>query len=62
MGTVAENGVDIILDEDCVTPEEIGLITETMPAASFTLVTDPLNFGVHNVVGVLQDAAELRRN
>jgi hypothetical protein len=46
--TVGDNN-NIILDENCVTPEEIELILETMDAAAFNFVMDDLSAGVHEI-------------
>jgi hypothetical protein len=40
---------DITIDEDCLQPEELELILDTMTANSFNFVTQPLESGVHSV-------------
>lgn len=46
--TVDEDG-NVIIDEDCVEPEELELILRTMNANAFTFVLDDLGAGVHNI-------------
>lgn len=46
--TVDENG-NVIIDEDCVEPEELELILRTMNANAFTFALDDLGSGIHNV-------------
>ena len=40
---------NIVLDEDCVTPEELELILDTMSANSFNFILDNVPQGVHTV-------------
>lgn len=40
---------NIILDEECVTPEELNLILSTMNANSFNFIMADLPSGIHNV-------------
>ena len=47
--TNANGTLSIILDPLCVTPEEIGLILDTMDAASFSFVAVNVPQGVHTV-------------
>jgi hypothetical protein len=46
--TVDEDG-NVIIDEDCVEPEELELILRTMNANAFTFALDDLGSGIHNV-------------
>ncbi|MFY9611387.1 MAG: hypothetical protein WAU45_22595 [Blastocatellia bacterium] len=46
--TLDEDG-NVIIDEECVLPEELELILRTMNANAFTFVLDDLGSGVHNV-------------
>ena len=39
----------IVLDQDCVTPEEIELILSTLNAASFNFVASNVSVGVHTI-------------
>jgi len=47
--TNADGSLTIVLDENCVTPEEIGLILSTLSAASFDFVAVNVPQGVHTV-------------
>ena len=47
--TNPDGSQSIILDEECVVPEEIELILETMDAASFNFVAPDVPQGVHTV-------------
>src|SRR5213078_375578 len=47
--TNADGSLSIVLDEDCVTPEEIDLILATLNAASFDFVAVDAPVGVHTV-------------
>jgi hypothetical protein len=47
--TNADGSVSIVLDPDCVTPEEIELILDTTDAASFNFVAIDVPVGVHTV-------------
>jgi hypothetical protein len=46
--TVDDDG-NVIIDEDCVEPEELELILRTMNANAFTFALDDLGAGIHNV-------------
>ena len=46
--TVDENG-NVIIDEECVEPETIELLIETMNANAFSFVLDDLGSGVHTI-------------
>lgn len=46
--TVDEDG-NVIIDEECVEPEELELILRTMNANAFTFALDDLGSGIHNV-------------
>ena len=39
----------ITIDEDCLEPEELELILDTMTANSFNFITHPLESGVHSI-------------
>jgi hypothetical protein len=47
--TNADGSVSIVLDPDCVTPEEIELILSTMDAATFNFVGIDVPVGVHKI-------------
>jgi hypothetical protein len=47
--TNVDGSLSIILDPDCVTPEEIELILSTMDAASFNFVATDVPTGVHTI-------------
>ena len=47
--TNADGSLSIVLDEDCVTPEEIDLILATLNAASFDFVAVDVPVGVHTI-------------
>jgi len=47
--TNADGSLSIVLDENCVTPEEIDLILATLNAASFDFVAVDVPVGVHTV-------------
>lgn len=47
--SVDPNTGNIILDEVCVTPEELNLILSTMNANSFNFIKVDLSSGVHNI-------------
>jgi len=49
LSTNVDGSVTIVLDPDCVTPEEIELILETMDAASFNFVAVDVPQGVHTI-------------
>lgn len=40
---------NITIDEDCLQPEELELILDTMTANSFNFITSPLESGVHSI-------------
>lgn len=46
--TVDDQG-NVIIDEECVQPEELELILRTMNANAFTFALDDLGAGIHNV-------------
>ena len=59
--TVAEDGVNIILDEDCLEPEEVSLMQSTMTASGYNFIAGNLGPGVHNIevqarIGLFTDA------
>jgi septum formation inhibitor-activating ATPase MinD len=45
----ADGSQSIVLDEDCVTAEEIELILETMDAASFNFIASDVPQGIHTI-------------
>jgi hypothetical protein len=47
--TNIDGSLSIVLDQDCVTPEEIDLILSTLNAASFDFVAVDVGVGVHTV-------------
>lgn len=47
--TNADGSLSVVLDETCVTPEEIDLILSTLNAASFDFVAVDVPVGVHTV-------------
>jgi len=47
--TNADGSLSVVLDEDCVTPEEIELILNTLSAQSFDFVAVDVPQGVHTV-------------
>ena len=47
--TNVDGSLSIILDPECVTPEEIELILETMDAATFNFVATDVPTGVHTI-------------
>jgi hypothetical protein len=47
--TNADGSLSVVLDETCVTPEEIDLILSTLQAASFDFVATDVPVGVHTV-------------
>lgn len=47
--TNADGSLSIVLDPNCVTPEEIDLILSTLQAASFDFVATDVAVGVHTV-------------
>jgi len=49
VATNADGSLSIVLNPLCVTPEEIGLILDTMDAASFNFVAVDVPQGVHTV-------------
>ncbi len=47
--SIDPNTGDIVIDPDCVRPEELQLILDTMNANAFTFLIDDLPAGVHAV-------------
>src|SRR5260370_37682561 len=47
--TNASGGLQIVLDTNCVLPEVIGLLQDTVTANSFTFAAPNLSSGVHNI-------------
>src|SRR6266851_2718835 len=47
--TNAAGGLQIVLDTNCVLPEVIGLLQDTVTANSFTFAAPNLSSGVHNI-------------
>ena len=47
--TNADGTTSIIVDQDCVTPEEIELILDTLNAASFNFVSSNVGVGTHTL-------------
>lgn len=49
LATNLDGSISIVLDPDCVVPEEIELILRTMDAASFSFVASDVPQGIHTV-------------
>jgi len=46
---VDTNTWSVVIDPDCVRPEELGLILETMNANAFDFIMADLPSGIHNI-------------
>ena len=59
--SVADDGVGIVLDEDCLEPEEVSLMQSTMTAAGYNFIAGDVGVGVHDIevqtrIGMFTDA------
>ncbi len=61
--SVAEDGVTVVLDDECLQPEEVSLVQATTTAAGYNFIAADVGVGVHNIevqtrIGLFTDAED----